>query len=512
MTTKGKASLTDAQIDAIINRFIHEDVRADEAQSEINRLRRVKSRVTPRLLDLLINGDDHARTLAASLLSHLRDKSAIGPLRDILAGPDYTDDLKLTAFSVLRELGADVDESDLFENLQDPEAAVRRSMSRMLGMFSQPAQLTLFLESFSKQPAEMQVAFARSVGALADRRALHFLIPLLYSEDEDVTLAAIEAAAALKDPTAVQALEDIAEFNPSRIVRAEARKVAAHLTMRASVQGYPPPLESPSHLPVYASLISTVDGDGGQVVFVARERTDGELMVFDVMFNDHQGIKDAFGVEALTIEEFETNMVETLAGEGIELVEVSLAYIREIVGWAHRLTLETGHSLPLDYLVWRCLLEGEDTEPVEEHALPTLDPAMQPELLSNCHELLYLDEFESWFFNPEEIEKFTDAARALLKQQPRNLSKQLDVIVRDAIKTIVDDARRTLLCKRLDRQAWLAAQLYEDPEVALWCLAGARALDEGSPVAVEEHPLLRAMVIYSIENTLGEPLADYLAM
>lgn len=508
---KAKEILTDAQIDEILKRFVQEDVRTDQADQDIDRLRRVKSRVTPRLLDVLTTGDDRARTMAASLLGHLRDKRAIPPLQKILGDPRYNDDLKLSAFSVLRELGVDVDEEDLYTQLQDPEAAIRRSMSRMLGMFSQPAHLALFFDSFKEQPAEVQVTFARSVAALNDRRALHLLVPLLYSDDEDIVLAAIETIAALKDPTPVPSLQEIAEFNPSRLVRAKAHKAVAHLTMRASVQGYPPPLEdSPSHLPVYSCLISTIDGDGGQVAFIARKRPDGDLMIFDVMFNDHQGIKDAFGIESITEEEFETNLVETLSYEGIELVDISLERVRELIGRAHRLTLEVGRNLPTEYLIWRCLVDGEEDEEVEEHALPILNADIQNNLLSTCDQLLELDEFESWFFNLDEIEEFADLAHVELEHKRRNWQTRLDQIITNAIHTIIVEERRELIRKRLDHQAWIVAQLYASPEVSLWCLAAARALDDGSTMPIEAHPLLRGMVIRSIENALEQPIAHYL--
>jgi len=508
---KAQDSLTDAQIDEILKRFVQEDVRTDQADQDIDRLRRVKSRVTPRLVEMLITGDDRARAIAASLLGYLRDKRAISPLQKILEDPRYNDDLKLSVFSVLHELGAEVDEEDLYTQLQDPEAAIRRSMNRMLGMFGQPAQLALFFEYFKERPTEVQVTFARGMAALNDQRALHLLVPLLYSDDEDVVLAAIETVTALKDPTPIPSLHEIAEFNPSQLVRVEARKAVAHLTMHASVQGHPrPPEGSPSYLPIYGCLISTIDGDGGQVAFIARQRPDGNLMIFDVMFNDHQGIKDAFGIESITEEEFETNLVETLSYEGIELVDIRLKRVREQIARAHRLTLEVGRNLPAEYLIWRCLLEGEEDEEVEEHALPILNPDLQNSLLSTCDQLLELDEFESWFFNLDEIEEYADLTDIELERKRRNWRTRLDQIITRAIRAIIVKERRELIRQRLDRQAWIVAQLYSSPEVSLWCLAAARALDDDSTIPIEAHPLLRGMVIRSIENALEQPIAHFL--
>jgi hypothetical protein len=61
-----------------------------------------------------------------------------------------------------------------------------------------------------------------------------------------------------------------------------------------------------------------------------------------------------------------------------------------------------------------------------------------------------------------------------------------------------------LLRSRLQRQAYLWQQ--RDAETARLCLAAAWGLSEKSGVALEEHPLVRAMDFASFEVALGASL------
>ena len=133
--------------------------------------------------------------------------------------------------------------------------------------------------------------------------------------------------------------------------------------------------------------------------------------------------------------------------------------------------------------------------------MPTLEPRRQARLLAGCAELLDLEEFDFWFFNPDEVEFFVPRYYELLKRgQTDRGQAPFESLLGEAIKAVIDDNYRHLLPDRLRRQAWLLAQLYEDKEVPLWALAAAAAIEEGVTI---EHPLLREMMDYSFLNAVG---------
>jgi hypothetical protein len=79
----------------------------------------------------------------------------------------------------------------------------------------------------------------------------------------------------------------------------------------------------------------------------------------------------------------------------------------------------------------------------------------------------------------------------------------IEALISQGIKAIVDDQRRRLLHERLQRQAWLLAQVYEDEEIPKLALAAADGLSDEAELPLEEHPLLREMMFDSFFNAAG---------
>jgi hypothetical protein len=231
---------------------------------------------------------------------------------------------------------------------------------------------------------------------------------------------------------------------------------------------------------------------------LAREQPDGYWRIFDVMFNDHEGIKDAFSIITDEIELEE--MMSTF--DCSDFVDIRLERCRAEIARAYQVTLEACRRLPARFVVWQGLLEGEDHRQLEEFPLPTLKSSEEAELLEDCSELMELDEFSYWFCNPDQVADFTPRYEELLRQGQARLGKAAyDALVGQAIDFIADETYRRLLADRLRRQAWLLAQLYDDEVVAQWALAAAAALDAG---VLSEHPLLRQMIDSSFRNATGQ--------
>jgi hypothetical protein len=269
----------------------------------------------------------------------------------------------------------------------------------------------------------------------------------------------------------------------------------AALRLQARVGDRPvQPWAAPSPLPLAHCWLSNIDGDGGQVLFVVRSQSDGDLWMLDLMFNDHQGIKDCFS--AITDEDELQEMMD--AFDPIDFVDISLSQAREEVARAYQITLDAGRRLPPPVLLWQSWLEGEDPRQLDEFILPSLKPSQREALLAESTELLGLGEFESWFFNPDEVASFLPRYQKLDRKNQAEFGKPAyEALLDEAVEAVIDEGRRRFLSDRLRRQAWLLAQLYEEEYVPLWALAAADALDEGLLV---KHPLLREMMDYSFLN------------
>jgi len=485
-------------------------MRRDEGEQAIERFRLSKEQVLPRLLKMIRDPDENTHVMAAELLMALEDHSVVRPLLELLDDPALDDWCKLSIFGVLQRFEAPVDMEALYRRLRDPEAVARRSQENLLDSFTQAPELAQFLNVLAEHmPLEERSEMIYRLAEMGDPRVLFPLRAALHMSEETVVLAAIEGLNRLRAAVAIPWLEKLARYGSTEMIRQEAGKVAGHLTMRSSVPGADVirdmPLLADVQWPLHSCWLTTIDGAGGQVSFVARQRSDGYLILADMMFTDHEGLKDCFGADMMDEEEFE-EMLDELTGEGITAVEVRLERCHEAVERAYEQALAVGRRLPLEYFAWEGLLAGEDPRPGEEWSVGEVDITAHPELLADSVELLTLEEMESWFFNPEEIQAFADRHRRLLWRPHISRPKMVQML-RQGVESVVDEARRALLRDRLFRQAWLLAQIYADEEVWQWAMAASAGLGERD-VPSDRHPLLLGMVAASLDNLLDTELLD----
>jgi HEAT repeat protein len=496
---------TDAEIEEIIERFIDDTLSIAEAEAAMERLARAQKRVLPRLLDMAASPDPRLHVTAMTLLREMDLTRATKPLHQLLEDPNLDDDHKMAILHTMQALGGLSPDENPFVYLRDPETMFRKSQDAILNSFQDPLQLETVLQTMleGNMPVQKNPEILSAMAYTQDRRVLPLLLCLLHAPDDAIVIGAIEALQVLQDPGTIPILEERARYDPSQEVRQTAQEAAAYLIAEAGSR--PPsifelPIAPP---PLARCIISTLDGSGGQIVVIVRQapEAEGTYLFWDLMFNDHEGIKDCFGGQSYDADEVEEMIVDGLAEVGIELVEISLERARTEIERAYQTTLKAGRRLPLSYMGWQSWLQGEDPEPVAVFPLPEITPDEQANLLERCGELTDLDEFESWFFNPEELGGIERKFRQLAKQG--GTDDAIEALISQGINAIVDDQRRRLLQARLQRQAWLLAQIYEDEEIPKLALAAADALSDKAGLPLEEHPLLREMMFESFFNAAG---------
>lgn len=497
-----------AYVEQLINRFVEgftsNRLRADEGAHIVEEIQDNTQEAVAQLTQRLKDPDISVRMAALSLFGVLDTPHVTKILRRLLDDPDHTPEEKLFTVRILDERGISIS-PDTLQRLETEFTALEESYeAEMLENITNPEQIEMLIEMMADEPVEIQANYLRErVIPMADPRMTHYLTALLHSEGDETILAAIDGLERIKEPAAIPILEERAEYDPSPTVRRTAENAALRLRTRV---GPPPDAElpwiEPLTTPLVHCILSTIDGDGGQVLITTRRLPNGDLLMFDVMFNDHHGIKDAF---TAPISDEEIDQITDSFG-GNEFVDLNLDHARATLARAYQTALQAHRRLPPAYIIWQGFMMGQDENPPAFYPLPDLpaDEQAREDLLAESTELMTMDEFDYWFFNPDEVDAFVkDYRRLRHTRKAQRGDPAFEELLDRAIEAVVGEEWQRRIEDRLQRQAWLLAQLYEEPEVPQWALVAAEALEDD---VVVEHPLIREMMVRSFLNAVGRYL------
>lgn len=332
---------------------------------------------------------------------------------------------------------------------------------------------------------------------------------LLHASDASVHHLALQQIVSLGDRGAEGALRRAASTANDSRFRSEIETVLRRWQIRlVSTERAVTGAQLP---PLHSAYLSAIDGDGGQVAIVVRERSPEVYELAQLFFKDSWGIKDSFGISETTWEEVqrlygttEQNRLSEFGGhadeEGVPLVEVDLAAVRKAIVEAVQLNSATSHPLPPAFEIWEPLLHDQDPpaagEPVATVELDDAPYGDRTDLLQRSGQLLRHRYFTAWFFNPDEIEPALEGVPR--PREGRMTQKQF----RPLIERLVDRKTLQLMRGRLRRQAWLLKQA-GDLERSDVALAVAASLATAKGPQMGDHPFLKSMVLHSLANLFG---------
>jgi len=370
-----------------------------------------------------------------------------------------------------------------------------------LDLLMNPALRGTFLEALLTRPLDHIRASIHTLVAANDPRAIPVLVPLLHALDLPVVQTAIEALVALGDSTARPALEERLRYDRRPEVRRAAREALAR------IPDGPTTLVEDPVLPLEAAYLTVVDGAGGQMALIARRWPAGDVAVLHVIFDDVQGLREAFGFPAQPPADF-TETLDDLEDDGLTPVELPLETICAVLEEAYQRSLERQGHAPVEYVAWRAFLNDDDPRNLPEVALPQVRLPGDSQFLIESDQLLDLDEFKSWYFEPHEIRRAIDRLHRLQRyERGKAYERQAVALIRRTLNKLLDPETRQRFRRRLERQAELLARIYaDDLTVSARCLAAAAGLAEDSGVPISEHPLFQRMLVRSLEEALGRPL------
>ncbi len=351
------------------------------------------------------------------------------------------------------------------------------------------------------------------------------LLPLLENQSSkivDATIDALEQLGAVAAHQTIPALNYLLTNSSNRQLKQHARAALGRLTMysvpgieEGAMEQTPQKQE-----PLHEARVSFIDGSGTQMVMLSWRRSDGLLKGVNVLYQDTWGIKDCYGTDEMEVKSW-SELVESMEEQGFGSYRVSLDYGRALIADARAMNKRTRHKLPVAYAIWRPLIEGnESTEKHAPIAMIMLEPlAFTPDLAQVAQrgdELLELQEFESWTFEPFEsirpyVNSYIEAAGSVNSTRGRKRKggrkASQETIVSDVLERVVDDKWRLLYESRLRRQGALF-QYVGRKDDAMLVSAVTAALHPDSGLAPQEQPFLRAFMHRSLNNGLLRMMAE----
>ena len=503
-----QARLTEEELAEGFVRLSSHEWRAGEAQPFLRRVKAVPSISAPFLVEHLIHGGSTQQETATTLLRLLAGPRVIVPLRDVLRDGSASDEARVAAAVVLEGLGEEVNAGALAADLKNPEGLFRSVWEAAIGgARSNEAFLENLLHAIQEGSAPAREEMIRSLAEPGDPRALCILRPLLYGRRVGTIVAAIEAIEALDVREALPSLNDLCEGDPSPQVRQRARVAYGRLVMRSNTlfggRAEPQPFQLPLEetLPLHRCWATLIDGRGDQAVMVSRRRPDGLLKAISVQIHDTQGIKGCLGAEMMRDEEL-AEIEGELRARGLTPVDVDLDDCWGTVEEARRRNLQERRRLPIEYEVWKGLLDGAPgRRPMSWQASNGEDEQELLALLPQTDSLLAAPEFQRWLFDPGLVAPYVDEwSHAPVKQHTTQDGREtLDLLVGLAASDLIDEDYRKVLSARLRRQSWLLAKLGKQ-EPSRLAAAAAVGLDPLTGVPLQVHPFVKAMVLCSFVN------------
>ena len=449
-----------------------------------------------------------ARMLAAlGIVSALLDrKEMTAALRQVILQPQYTDQGRIGAMTILERFLGQPRDDDLLAALSDPQGVAISSLEEVLAQAEHnPAILIEYVQGLDQQEPDVVLAVAK---ALRDRgrmpvhrpeRAIEPLRMMAQDVREEISGEALRALGAIRLPGAARALQTLIPTSAPGL-----RPAAGRLLRKLQFSGVevtplaPPPL-------AWRTLVGTVDGRGQRHVwFIERDEQRAQARFLSILMSDQVGAVESVGHTQVPLlmlpPQRPLGAVHDVAlpdGSGaVLMLEASFDLGRRLLLEALERNRETQIPVagPLRLLSpWLWSYSGADSLPPrilpEEPWLPTESGAMADSLLEH-------PAFAAWLAGRTLPQSLIHRAAQEAFLHP---NWDLEVWVgRLGSELFAEPAVAEMFSKRLEAMSeWLL--LAGDHAAARLALAAGQSLVEGKP---QEQPLLLALIRRDLELAL----------
>lgn len=312
-----------------------------------------------------------------------------------------------------------------------------------------------------------------------------------FGKGTDVDLAVVFVLGKIADPAAVDALAALDKKAHEKDVKKEIRRSLFKLSQRGLIIPRSGATAAAAGAPLFArspdveAYMSSVDGSGGRLIWIAKPQINRGLQTIQAMVNDREGLQRIGGAQ-IPRKELRKMAEEIKTQHGITMISVPWEYADAAIYDAYEKARALGRAGLDNFHELRAVV-NTGKPPVQEHPIyRKLDAGSTREgaWRELSRRLLDEPELQYWILDPDWIapflEQLQEAQTSRLVLNPVQKEERLAGIVRDAVQAICAGESGPILRRRLEDTALYFLET-ERADQARLALAVALQIGEGGP-------------------------------
>ncbi len=221
------------------------------------------------------------------------------------------------------------------------------------------------------------------------------------------------------------------------------------------------PVLRPPQLGEPQGYVGAMDSTGSMMVVVTRSRPLGGVQAYFSIVNDLEGIQ-SFELNNLTKKGFKEFVDGALSSVEFPVAEAPGGYCLHLLKEASEISQRLAKPLPMGFQDAQRDMQDVKWEgpiPIIYQFIKEETVKDQVRLLKESGDLHKINPFSSWFLNPDEVQKYTEAIRKAedshIVLTPQQKDARLSSIYMEALQELFSEKKRSLWKRRLEEVAYI---------------------------------------------------------
>jgi hypothetical protein len=318
------------------------------------------------------------------------------------------------------------------------------------------------------------------------------LVPRLkeqFGQGKETDLAIIFGLGKIVDSTAVEALVEIDRQTVDKELKKEIKRSFFKLAQRGlkTPREESPEAKSPTlfdRAPEIEAYMSSVDGAGGRLIWIARPQPNHGLQVIQAMVNDREGLQRIGGAQ-IRRKELRNMAREIKDQHGVAMIAVPWEYADQVVYEGFEKAKSLGHTDFENFHEIRAIVNTGKPKIQEHPVYSKLSREVREGAWRELsRRLLDEPELRFWILDDDFVQPFLsqvqEAQTSRLVLNPVQKEERLASVVRDAVKALCTGDMGKLMQRRMEDMALCFIETGREQAAEL-ALAVAVQIQEGDP-------------------------------